>query len=128
MATHIQSRGDTAANWTSVNPVLADRELGLETDTRKFKFGDGVTAWASLSYASSGGSTLNSWNMSTDLFPAGATFGYRAYGINGPTSDLEDRFGDPIPDGSFIECIKVSGTASTTDPLDWAIYTTIIPA
>ena len=48
----IQLRGDTAANWTSVNPVLAAREMGIETDTRKFKFGNGTTAWASLPYVS----------------------------------------------------------------------------
>lgn len=48
----IQHRGDTAANWTSVNPVLAAREIGLETDTKKIKFGDGTTAWTSLGYMS----------------------------------------------------------------------------
>lgn len=58
MAYKIQLRGDTAANWTSVNPVLAAREFGLETDTRKFKIGDGSTAWASLPYgAVTSGST-----------------------------------------------------------------------
>lgn len=46
----IQTRRDTAANWTSVNPVLAAGEPGLETDTGKVKYGDGTTAWASLSY------------------------------------------------------------------------------
>jgi hypothetical protein len=50
-----QFRGDTAANWTSVNPVLLAKELGLETDTNKFKFGDGVTAWTGLPYAGGGG-------------------------------------------------------------------------
>lgn len=48
--TRIQLRGDSAANWTSANPVLADREMGLETDTDKFKVGNGSTAWNSLSY------------------------------------------------------------------------------
>lgn len=46
----IQIRGDTAANWTVINPVLAAREQGMETDTRKFKLGDGTTAWNSLTY------------------------------------------------------------------------------
>lgn len=49
----IQLRRDTAANWTSVNPILALGEMGLETDTRKIKFGDGTTAWTGLSYISS---------------------------------------------------------------------------
>lgn len=46
----IRLRRDTAANWTSVNPVLALGEMGLETDTRQMKFGDGATAWTGLSY------------------------------------------------------------------------------
>ena len=46
----IQLRRDTAANWTSVDPILGLAEAGLETDTNKLKFGDGVTAWNSLPY------------------------------------------------------------------------------
>lgn len=49
-------RGGTAAEWTSENPTLAAREVGVETDTRKLKIGDGTTAWTSLAY--SGSSTL----------------------------------------------------------------------
>ena len=47
----IQIRRDTAANWTSVNPILAVGEQGFETDTGKFKIGTGSTAWNSLLYA-----------------------------------------------------------------------------
>lgn len=50
MASIIQIRRDTAANWTSANPTLAQGELGLETDTLKVKAGDGSTAWTSASY------------------------------------------------------------------------------
>ena len=58
--TSIQVRRDTAANWTSTNPTLASGEQGLETDTRKVKFGDGTTVWTSLAYAGSAGDvTLN---------------------------------------------------------------------
>jgi hypothetical protein len=52
--TTIQLRHDTAANWTTENPTLATGEMGVETDTQKFKFGDGSTAWTSLSYAATG--------------------------------------------------------------------------
>jgi len=52
MATvRIQIRRGTAAEWASVDPVLAGGEMGLETDTGKFKFGDGSTAWTALDYA-----------------------------------------------------------------------------
>jgi len=46
----IQARGGTAAEWTAANPVLRVREFGIETDTRSFKVGDGVTPWSSLAY------------------------------------------------------------------------------
>lgn len=54
MTTRIKLRRDTAANWTSNNPILAAGEPGLETDTGKTKYGDGATAWADLSYATGG--------------------------------------------------------------------------
>lgn len=52
MAVQIQLRRDTAANWTSANPTLAQGEMGLETDTAYYKIGDGSTAWNSLAYSS----------------------------------------------------------------------------
>lgn len=46
----IRLRRGTAAQWTAAAPVLALGEIGIETDTRRFKIGDGSTAWAALSY------------------------------------------------------------------------------
>ena len=57
MTARLQNRRDTAANWTSNNPTLAAGEIGLETDTAKFKMGDGATAWNSLAYAYTAGAT-----------------------------------------------------------------------
>ena len=51
MATQIRLRRDTAANWTASNPVLALGEPGIETNTRKIKYGDGTTAWTALAYS-----------------------------------------------------------------------------
>jgi hypothetical protein len=51
MAVRIQYRRDTIANWTSVNPILAQGEVGLELDTSKIKVGNGSTAWNSLGYS-----------------------------------------------------------------------------
>ncbi len=50
MAQQIQLRRDTGANWSSVNPVLAQGELGVNLTTGAFKTGDGSTAWNSLPY------------------------------------------------------------------------------
>ena len=52
--TLIQNRRDIAANWTSVNPTLAEGEFGVETDTNKFKIGDGSTPWQNLAYQGAG--------------------------------------------------------------------------
>lgn len=46
----MQQRRDTAANWTSTNPTLLNGELGYETDTKKFKVGNGTAAWSALAY------------------------------------------------------------------------------
>jgi hypothetical protein len=52
MATRMQQRRGTAAQWTTANPILAAGEIGFETDNNKFKIGDGVNHWADLSYFS----------------------------------------------------------------------------
>ena len=51
VSTQIQIRRDTAANWTSTNPTLAAGEFGVETNTNKFKIGNGSSTWNGLSYA-----------------------------------------------------------------------------
>lgn len=56
--TRIQLRNDTAANWTEKNPILSKGEMGIEIDTKKFKFGDGTTAWNDLAYAGIDTATL----------------------------------------------------------------------
>jgi hypothetical protein len=50
MAIQLQIRRDTAAQWTALNPTLAQGEFGEETDTGKLKIGTGTTAWVSLEY------------------------------------------------------------------------------
>lgn len=52
MAVKIQFRRSTAAEWTSTNPTLSIGELGLETDTGKFKVGNGSNNWTTLAYSS----------------------------------------------------------------------------
>lgn len=60
LTTRILLRNDTVANWISRNPILMKGEMGVEVDTGKFKFGDGVKDWISLEYASSRGAVINS--------------------------------------------------------------------
>jgi hypothetical protein len=54
MATRMQQRKGTAAQWVSTNngdgPILNAGEIGYESDTNKFKIGDGVNHWVDLNY------------------------------------------------------------------------------
>ena len=52
MADRVLQRRDTAANWSSANPILAEGEIGIVTDTKGYKIGDGSTAWNDLAYPS----------------------------------------------------------------------------
>jgi len=48
MAVRIKLRRDTASNWVLNNPVLLAGEIGIESDTNKFKIGNG-SRWNSVS-------------------------------------------------------------------------------
>jgi hypothetical protein len=97
----IQIRRDTAANWTSVNPTLTQGEMGYETDTGKLKFGDGSTAWTSLSYYVNGLSDIN------PVIAAG-TITEDVYTITGTSVALE-------PDNGSVQLHTLSGTTTYTD-------------
>jgi Major tropism determinant N-terminal domain len=82
MAVRIQLRRDTASNWSQNNPILRPGEVGIETDTLKFKIGPAVvspaigTAWNSISgYANvtptSLSNSLTSYILAADQGKAG---------------------------------------------------------
>lgn len=73
MAVQIQLRRDTAANWASVNPILAQGEVGLELDTAKLKWGDGVNNWNTLPYFPA---SLISGAVQSGAIGSGAVQGY----------------------------------------------------
>lgn len=54
MAITIQLRRDTRENWIQSDAVLAPGEPGFETDTGKFKIGDGERRWEDLVYFNPG--------------------------------------------------------------------------
>ena len=104
----LQFRGDTAANWTAANPILASREMGIETDTHLFKIGDGSTNWNSLAYGGvqgPAGSVTNQNGTATLNFGA-------APGTNTTTVNVTGQSG--IVSGSTVTCV-ISGNDSTTD-------------
>lgn len=96
----LQLRRDTAANWTSANPVLASGELAIETDTSKQKIGDGTTAWNSLGYAGTPGPGV----------PAGGTAGQVLAKIN--SSNYNTEWIDPPEGGGGLTWSTVSANTA----------------
>ena len=74
MATRMQQRKGTAAQWISTNsgngPVLNAGEIGFELDTNKFKIGDGINHWVDLVYFTDSASALAAINAVIDAAPA----------------------------------------------------------
>jgi len=46
----LKFRRDRSWRWAQENPVLAEGEPGFETNTGRFKVGNGVTRWVDLPY------------------------------------------------------------------------------
>lgn len=69
----IQVRRGLASEWTTANPVLAAGEMGVETNTNKFKFGNGTDAWTALSYAASDSEAIG--EISQDAINTALTMG-----------------------------------------------------
>ena len=64
MAYIIQHRRDTLENWSKVNPILADAEIGfvLAKGSSMYKIGDGVTAWNDLPMFGFGGNFYDNFD------------------------------------------------------------------
>jgi hypothetical protein len=63
----VQLRRDTAANWTSNNPTLLAGEIGIESDTKRMKIGNGTQAWTALAYAQGTAALVNTGTGATDV-------------------------------------------------------------
>lgn len=81
----LQIRGDTTANWSAANPVLANRELAVDTTLNKLKVGNGVTAWNSLGFCGGGGM----WELVERWEPTEAATSHTFSGLNG---DVDRRY------------------------------------
>lgn len=91
MAVKIQLRGDTKANWLLTNPVISEREIVLETDTGKYKIGDGVAHYVDISYHGIDGkpSRITADGFWEIYSPATDTYGkteYKALGVDGKSA------------------------------------------
>ncbi len=96
MATRMQQRRGTAAQWTSANPVLAAGEIGFEIDTNKFKMGDGINQWADLGYFLDETALGGSFDDYVPLTEKGAADGVATLDSNGqvPIAQLGNLISD----------------------------------
>ena len=104
-------RRDTASNWTSGNAVLAAGEIGYETNTGKFKIGNGSTAWTSLAYSITTNLAASVLNDLGDVTITSAANGdFLRWNGTAWINDAVDLATDTI--GSFVQSL-VAGTGIT---------------
>ena len=106
MAVQIQMRRGVSGDWTTSDPTLAAGEWGLETNTDKFKIGDGSTAWTSLDYSSlgvgtAGGTMTGTLNFGTD-------------GVGVDVNFYSTTAGDHMKWDASEEQLVITGTAGAT--------------
>ena len=71
MNVRFQQKFDTAANWANSELILLAGEIAVESDTGKFKFGNGEKKFSELNYAGIDQAQLDATNDSfTKLTPA----------------------------------------------------------
>ena len=91
----MQQRRGTASQWTSANPILNAGEMGWESDTNKFKIGDGTNHWADLDYFIDVNSTVNPAFGSSITFEGTTADAYETtLAITDPTADRTITFPD----------------------------------
>ena len=114
MATRMQQRRGTAAQWISTNagagPVLNAGEMGWESDTNKFKIGDGVNNWSSLDYFADINSTVNPAFGTSITFEGATADSYETIiQVTDPTADRTITF----PDSSGTVALTTDIAAGT---------------
>jgi hypothetical protein len=114
MAIQIQYRRGTASQWTTTDPVLAIGEPGYETDTGKFKVGNGSAVWSALPYSSGPTGPTGPQGITGPTGPQGATGPTGAQGIQGVTGPT-GAAGPTGPQG--IQGIQgIQGVSGPTGP------------
>ena len=105
MADIIQIRRDDASIWTSVDPILAQGELGVELDTQKVKVGDGVNRWTDIDYLIDVGTYITE-DMAVVNFTGDLQ-------NNGSSVVTEDVFSQPVV--NFTGDLQSKGSSVVTE-------------
>lgn len=106
----------TAAQWSAADTVLLRGEIGVESDTRKFKFGDGTTPWNNLGYAQGAGTSGATVPVRINEY--GAIYDNGTF-INLPSGAIAPWYADNAGADSDMGPFKGEATAV------WGIYIAI---
>ena len=114
----MQQRRGTASQWTSANPVLNAGEMGWESDTNKFKMGDGTNHWADLDYFIDANSTVNPAFGTSIVFEGATANDYETtLTVTDPTADrtitLPNVTGTVITTGNLSDITDIGVFSST---------------
>jgi len=118
MTVKIQFRRGAASAWTSADTTLSAGEPGFETDTGKFKVGDGSLSWTALPYAAG----LESLRLQ-DLTNVSATAPTNGQVLTWDTAGSTWQPATPSGGGAVniddLLDVNVVGTPSTGQVLKW---------
>ena len=120
MAAIIQFRRDTASNWTTNDPTLAEGEIGYESDNERYKIGNGSTAWTGLGYGGLGDISKYLVDAKGDLIVGTAdnTPAILSVGVNGAVLTVDSSTSSGLAWGladsivNWHEAVKLATTAA----------------
>jgi hypothetical protein len=118
MATRMQQRRGTASQWSTANPILNAGEMGWESDTNKFKIGDGTNHWADLDYFIDQSSTVNPSFGTSIIFEGATADSYETtLQVTDPTADRTITF----PDATGTVALTSDISELSQDAIDSAL-------
>ena len=104
MATRMQQRRGTAAQWTAADPILNAGEIGWESDTNKFKIGDGTNHWDDIGYFVNGAALSTAISDLVNLAPSTLN----------TLGEIADAIGD---NPNFLAALATTSYVDTQDGL-----------
>lgn len=113
MSTRMVQRKGTYQQWFDTNPTLTSGEIGYESDTNKFKIGNGLTSWNNLPYF------IDDSHL-TIMIENFATEEYVDTAINNAEVDLPSHAGTGLEWNATTSQYDVDSTIATKSYVDTA--------